>query len=189
MSSFDDQFAIRLREIREQQKLSQDDLAQRMKARGHDFRQQTVYKIETGNRRVIFGEAVDLADSLGFTLDQFIDTDGSPNLDPTLERVGLIREELEDNGTRYARALLHMAQQADAAVVISERQADWIRDVIELEGPAQIHRLGPLIDLEAQVSREGLDVSGKFSSLLFECLKRDEEALRAALKDVIDRDG
>jgi transcriptional regulator with XRE-family HTH domain len=69
-SSPDDAFALALRAERERQGITQGALAEEMKTRGHDFRQQTMARIEKGDRRVSVGEAQDLAAALGTTLDE-----------------------------------------------------------------------------------------------------------------------
>lgn len=66
----DDAFASALRAERERQGITQGALAAEMKTRGHDFRQQTMARIEKGDRRVSVGEAQDLAAALGTTLDE-----------------------------------------------------------------------------------------------------------------------
>lgn len=61
-------FAEALREARIGARLSQDDVAEQMTERGYEFHQTTIGKIERGNRRVTVGEAVELADIVGFPL-------------------------------------------------------------------------------------------------------------------------
>lgn len=68
-------FADWLKQARKNAGLSQDELASAMAERGHDFHQQTVYKIESGNRRVSIGEAISLADSVGAPLSLFMESD------------------------------------------------------------------------------------------------------------------
>jgi len=189
MSSLNDLFANRLREVRERQELSQDELARRMRARGHDFRQQTIYKIETGNRRVIISEAVDLAEALGYTFDDFIEHAGTPNLSAALERLDFTREELQASALRYERALLRVAQLADSAEQLFDRDQTTVRNAIEFESPAQALRINSLAggakDVIAENKNEG---TGEFVTLLLEMLERDNAALRGAALDVINRE-
>jgi transcriptional regulator with XRE-family HTH domain len=60
-----------LRTLRKRKLISQVELAQQMSARGWPYHQQTIYKIETGRRRISFAEAIDLAAFLAVSLDQF----------------------------------------------------------------------------------------------------------------------
>lgn len=66
--SADSIFARRLRAVRIQAEVTQKQLADRMAARGHKMLQSTMAKIESGERPVSIGEAVQLADVLGVDL-------------------------------------------------------------------------------------------------------------------------
>lgn len=58
-------FGENIRISRERRKISQDALAESMRARGWDWHQSTVYKIEHGSRRTEAFELRDLAEILG----------------------------------------------------------------------------------------------------------------------------
>lgn len=58
----------RLRQLREQRHLSQQRIADRMDERGFHWLQSTVWKVEAGQRYVLFEEAVVLAEVLGVSL-------------------------------------------------------------------------------------------------------------------------
>jgi transcriptional regulator with XRE-family HTH domain len=64
-------FAANLRLLRERQGMSQVRLAQEMAGRGWPWRQQTVTRLENGQRMIRFGEATALASILGVRLDRF----------------------------------------------------------------------------------------------------------------------
>jgi transcriptional regulator with XRE-family HTH domain len=64
-------FAANLRVLRERQGISQVKLAQEMAVRGWPWRQQTVTRLENGQRMIRFGEAIALASILGVSLDRF----------------------------------------------------------------------------------------------------------------------
>ena len=68
-------FARRLRAVRKQAGKTQKQLADLMADRGHKMRQSTVAKIESGERPVSIGEAVQLAEVLGASLMDLV-TDG-----------------------------------------------------------------------------------------------------------------
>jgi len=64
-------FAANLRLLRERQGISQVKLAQEMAARGWPWRQQTVTRVENGQRMIRFGEATALAEILDTPLERF----------------------------------------------------------------------------------------------------------------------
>lgn len=64
-------FAANLPLLRERQGISQVKLAQEMAARGWPWRQQTVTRVENGQRMIRFGEAMALASILGVSLNRF----------------------------------------------------------------------------------------------------------------------
>lgn len=66
----DQRFAENLRVIREDRRMSQAELARQMKGRGWPYHQQTVHKVEAGARKVGLGEAKDLAEILGTSVDR-----------------------------------------------------------------------------------------------------------------------
>jgi transcriptional regulator with XRE-family HTH domain len=68
-------FARRLRAVRKQAEVTQKQLADRMAARGHKMLQSTVAKIESGERPVSIGEAVQLAEVLGASLMDLVTDD------------------------------------------------------------------------------------------------------------------
>lgn len=64
-------FAANLRALRERRGISQARLAQEMLAQDWPWRQQTVARVENGQRMIRFGEAIALASILGVSLDRF----------------------------------------------------------------------------------------------------------------------
>lgn len=68
-------FARRLRTLREQAETTQQQLADRMTAVGHKMHRSAIAKIESGDRPVSIGEAVQLAGQLGVTLMELITDD------------------------------------------------------------------------------------------------------------------
>jgi transcriptional regulator with XRE-family HTH domain len=69
-------FAANLREARESRGMSQYALAQEMHNRGWPWRQQTVTRVETGQRMVRLGEATAIAEILRVPLDRLIQPTG-----------------------------------------------------------------------------------------------------------------
>jgi transcriptional regulator with XRE-family HTH domain len=70
MDDANKRLAVNLRGAREQAEMTQTELAQRMRDAGHlGFTQQFINRIEHGQRRVSYTEAIDLARALGTTAD------------------------------------------------------------------------------------------------------------------------
>lgn len=69
-------FAANLREARESSQLSQYALAQKMNDRGWPWRQQTVARVESGQRMVRLGEATAITEILRVPLDKLIQPAG-----------------------------------------------------------------------------------------------------------------
>jgi transcriptional regulator with XRE-family HTH domain len=67
-----ERFAAGLRDTRLARGVSQAELASRMRERGHRYVQQTIVKIEQGERVVRITEAADLAASLGASLGELM---------------------------------------------------------------------------------------------------------------------
>lgn len=74
--SVEARFASNMRALRETLKLSQEELAEQMSQQGFPFHQATIYKIESGGRRVQLSEAVAIAAIFGVTVERMT-TDGS----------------------------------------------------------------------------------------------------------------
>lgn len=69
-SVIDDVFGEGLKYWRELRGLTQEEVSAQMTKRGFDFHQSTLYKIESGKRRVLLGEGVALAEVLQVPLDR-----------------------------------------------------------------------------------------------------------------------
>src|ERR1700690_2196010 len=77
-SDFSDSiFARRLREVRQQAGITQQQLAARMTGVGHKLHRSAVAKIELGERPVTIGEAVQLAGILGVPLMELVTDRGA----------------------------------------------------------------------------------------------------------------
>jgi transcriptional regulator with XRE-family HTH domain len=71
----DEAFGANLRALREDNGISQPELARRMVERGWPWHQSTVYRTESGRQPLKLGEAVDLARILGVTVDRLAGAD------------------------------------------------------------------------------------------------------------------
>lgn len=81
-------FARQFKAERERTGMTQDEVAREMVKRGHDFHQQTVYKLENSRRKVSIGEAVDLADTLGVPVDALAISTAPPGPGALVRRAG-----------------------------------------------------------------------------------------------------
>lgn len=174
-------FAEKIRLHREQKTMTQEELAHEVSLRGFDFKQQTIYKIESGNRRVTVGEAAAIADALGYTLDGLFGGGGS------LASAYLLSNRAGSQARRAAReyvdALMDVAIAADG-MTQPLRSADvrWLTHAMPEQTPAQT-TIDVLMDFNARLSRDGITKPGKFLSLLRDAIQRDTDALSALRRD------
>lgn len=186
MTSADDKFADRLQEVRSAQGVSQAALADRMSARGYKrFKQQTIDRIESGERRagedtlkrrkVTYGEASDLAACLGYTLDEL--TSGGSEL---LLRQGAIVDirmsDLVRASHLYVEAMFGYAKSADER---SEQLHDSVRryleDALSRQTPSLLVRDAHGV-VAAAIQRANIE-AGPHVSAFRDALKRDLDLL------------
>lgn len=115
----DEHLAANLRQARETQGLSQDELAQRMAERGFGFGQATIWKIEQGKRPVKISELVALADALGLRgwtvlLSDPRDANRQFQLESAHFRAGAAYSDLKAAAARFLEA------QAEVAVAVHD---------------------------------------------------------------------
>ena len=79
--------ARNIRAIRERRRMSQEDLARAMSDSGCRWHQATVYKVETGQRRVRLAEAVSLAENLDVALGVLVAAPPDREVVETLSRL------------------------------------------------------------------------------------------------------
>lgn len=104
-------FARAVKSAREMAGLTQDDVAAQMAGRGFPFHQATVYKVETGSRKVSIAEATALSSILGVPLIWMVD-------DVADWRMAMVNEarELIRASAKMMAALSHVqASQSDLA--------------------------------------------------------------------------
>lgn len=97
-------FAANLREARESRRMSQYALAQEMDNRGWPWRQQTVTRVETGQRMVRLGEATAIAEILRVSLDRLIQPAGESR------DAELLSEWLQQARTAFAEVISATAE-------------------------------------------------------------------------------
>jgi transcriptional regulator with XRE-family HTH domain len=98
-------FAANLRLLRERQGISQVKLAQEMAARGWPWRQQTVTRLENGQRMIRYGEATALAEILHTPLERF----SRPVSDASeVEKIRAAGARLRESCEAVAAAVCHL---------------------------------------------------------------------------------
>lgn len=135
----DDRFAKNLRTVRAAQKVSQAELARRMAARGWPYYAQTIHRIETGQRKITLGEAVELARLLGTTADALSRARGTA-------RLGL---ELIEDAEEYRAALAAAAGQ-------QQRIGDARRQLESVLQRARAHPAAAELDRELSIAAAAL---------------------------------
>ncbi len=120
--------------------MTQTDLANAMNARGHVFRQQTVQKIESGDRSLQFDEAAEIADILGLPLDRL--TQGSSAVESLSDIYGHAAALAEASGKARAfveqwldlqaniPAYLRLAAGVDAKRELTERDREVFEEAV-----------------------------------------------------------
>lgn len=172
MQSVDEAIASHVLSARERAGMSQAELAREMANRGHDFRQQTIYKVETGKRRVTIGEAVDLAASLGIDLDRLIAGD-------SFAISGEIRA--WDAGRKaYQSATREYASTLAALAVAADTKAETELERMSARGWVEAHTPMRVADArwfsEAILEASG-HPNGEVAQALVDALRHDREAL------------
>ena len=98
-------FAANLRLLRERQGISQVKIAQEMAVRGWPWRQQTVTRLENGQRMIRFGEATALAEILHTPLERF----SRPVSDASeVEKIRVAGARLRESCEAVAAAACHL---------------------------------------------------------------------------------
>ena len=130
-------FAANVRLLRERQGISQVKLAQEMAARGWPWRQQTVTRVENGQRMIRFGEATALAGILHTPLERFTRPASEAN---DLEKVRAASVRLRESCEAVAAAvcrLLDAQRTAERLQVLNHQyQGDDLVEValVQLRG-------------------------------------------------------
>lgn len=188
MDRLDEKLADRVREVRESLGLSQSELADRMTARGHNFQQQTVNRIEAGNRKVTYGEAVDLAISMGHTAEGLVGVTGEEALVTKGARLGEASNLLSDSSINYADALFEFAKTADEVPgELRETQQKYFKVVYARQTPAML-TLDAGLAVRSAISRANIENPGPYLQQLLAAIDRDEKALRRGRLDLDDID-
>lgn len=173
MANQDEEIAKRIKTTREQRGISQDGLAQSVAARGHDFRQQTVYKIESNQRRVMASELVAIADALGVPAADLLGlgTDRAPIL-LAGSRLQESQKHLDFAATSHARAMLDFARAADAAESLHASDERFAREGLLKQTPAWLVSTA-VLNLEATLNLNRVDNLGPHALEVIDALRVD----------------
>jgi transcriptional regulator with XRE-family HTH domain len=135
-------FAANLRLLRERHGISQVKLAQEMAARGWPWRQQTVTRLENGQRMIRFGEATALAEILDTPLERF--TRAGPEA-AEAERLAAIGARLHHYYEAVADIVCRLLDEQRTAekvrVTHSQSQMEFVQEAVAVLG-AQIEAYG-----------------------------------------------
>jgi len=106
-------FALNLRTARTAKGITQAELAEHMAKQGFSWHPPTVYKVESNERQIQLGEALELAQFLGIPVDQMATTDGEANHRIEIESAYLelveARGDLFSELQRYLEASVRLA--------------------------------------------------------------------------------
>ncbi|MCK2022772.1 helix-turn-helix transcriptional regulator [Microbacterium sp. kSW2-24] len=153
----DQTFGATLREAREKLGLSQAALAETMQGLGFDFQQQTIYKIESGNRRATIGEAAGFARALQIDdLNTLVYGKNSLEVTLVLRPVVAASDDLFFTAQRLMKAQLTLGEFLSAIDDIEdlpERQVEKLRnalrfDAVEIAAEAKSFALRQLEESE-----------------------------------------
>lgn len=175
MAATDEELARRIKRTREQFGMSQDALAQRVSARGPDFRQQTVYKIEQNQRKVLASELLAIADALGVPpMDLLgIGNDRAP-LVSAGSRLEEAQRQLLSSANAYARAMIAYAQAADRSTHLHELDADYARTALTRQTPAWVAS-SSVEQIEATLKLNEIELAPGFALETMTALRTDYE--------------
>lgn len=177
MGVHDDEIKQRIKAAREAKGMSQADLAGYMDARGYEFKQQTINKIEKGDRKVSAAELVALASSLGVSAANLLGLgeDRTPLLMAGARLEEAMRH-LDSSSVAYARAMLSYTQAADGIEQIHASDEEFIRESLFRQTPGWMATAHALDSLEATLKLNRVKLEGEFSTGLLQAM-RDENNL------------
>lgn len=174
MATSDEEIATRIKETRERLGISQGALAQTLAMRGHDFRQQTVYKIENNQRRVLASELVAIADALDVTATSLlgVTTDRAPIL-LSGARLHESGRNLQAAAVAYARAMLSFAMAADSATALHPGDEQFANEGLLKQTPAWMVSADAFLNLEANFKINRPEEFGPHAMAVLETLRVD----------------
>lgn len=131
-SLIDDVFGEGLKYWRELRGLTQEAVTAQMVKRGFDFHQSTLYKIESGKRRVLIGEGVALAEILQVPLDRL--TNPQPGSEPALLAQLKLGARMELEAIRKAHTALTDVRMVTTGLKLYLKNLDEPGKVLDFDG-------------------------------------------------------
>ena len=134
-------FRQSMKVARRQAGMTQTDLANAMNERGHTFRQQTIQKIESGDRSLQFDEAAEIAEVIGVPLERLAKNSSALETLTTVYEHAKSLAESEGAARGYLErclelrvkvpATLRLAATIDEARDLAEVDQDTFRDAVD----------------------------------------------------------
>ncbi len=147
-----------------------------MRARGFsDFRQQTIAKIETGDRSVKWGEALAIADSVGLTPQSLLGVEA--DLITSYAKLDVRRGTFQEAALEYLEELITTAHVADTAEGLRDVDSRWLTVAMPLQTPLMLLRADVQIALHAALKRRGIANPGPYIQILVDAVRRDATAM------------
>jgi transcriptional regulator with XRE-family HTH domain len=165
-------FSEALRATRERRSMTQGELAQQMSARGFDFHQQTVTKVENGRRKVTIGEATAMAAILEAPLEALIQ--GRNGLAASYAVHNRARGDFVATMSSYVESMLGVAMAADQIDVLHEDDVIWLNAGLLMQTPLDLTEDAQYA-LEAATGRLEANVDGLWVRRLLEHIREDSE--------------
>ncbi|MHA3723474.1 helix-turn-helix domain-containing protein [Leucobacter sp. HY1910] len=176
MNIHEEEIRRRVRSVREAKGMSQTDLAGYMNARGFDFKQQTLNKIEKGQRRVSAAELVALASSLGVEASNLLG--GGDSGVPLATVAGRLEEAsntLRGAAIAYGRAMLAYAQTVDGLTDPHANIVQFASDGLTRQTPGWVASGDVLGSLEATLKLNRVELTGHHALAVMEALRADHD--------------
>lgn len=178
MGVHDDEIRRRVKAAREAKGLSQSELASSMNARGSDFKQQTINKIEGGDRKVSAAELVALASAL--------DTSAASLLGLGEDRESLLiagarleeaMRNLHSSSMAYGRAMLAYAMAADGIETLHTNDEHFIKAGLLKQTPGWIASGDVFHSLVATLGVDRVQVLGEHATALLAAIEAEHDLL------------
>ncbi|MBO0979906.1 helix-turn-helix domain-containing protein [Microbacterium sp. SD291] len=173
----DEELARQIKRAREAQGMSQEGLAGRVATiLGHEFRQQTIYKIESGTRKVVVSELVAIAATLGVPVTTLLGI-GSERA-PMFSAGGRLEEAmraLRESGIAYAKAMLAFARTADVMEDLHPSDKEYAEGALLRQTPAWVAASDALVSLESSLKLNRIAELGPHARAVLAVLREDDE--------------
>lgn len=144
---------------RKQMGWTQDDLAQRMSGAGLKFYPQTVQKIETGDRRIQLGEAIEIARILGVSLGSMLASPRDNIIESRQAEAEAAGLDITSAALEYLNEQIMLAQLLDDTAAGGHDLPDWVVETLDntLEDRLDVARRQYIAGMEDSADDFGLE--------------------------------